>query len=100
MGDIVKSRVHYGDLRATRRAFPTYYAFEKEEKKRKALLLAANLFALSFLAGMMGLGVAFIATPVLGLFGLDLKDTIMPLALWLNGLTAISGAVAYSRAKR
>ncbi len=64
-----------------------------------ALLLAAVLFVLSFLAGMMGLGVAFIATPVLGLFGLDLKDTIMPLALWLNGLTAISGAVAYTRAK-
>ncbi len=64
-----------------------------------ALLLAAILFVLSFLAGMMGLGVAFIATPVLGLFGLDLKDTIMPLALWLNGLTAISGAVAYSRAR-
>jgi len=63
------------------------------------LLLAAILFVLSFLAGMMGLGVAFIATPVLGLFGLDLKDTIMPLSLWLNGLTAISGAVAYTRAK-
>ncbi len=63
------------------------------------LLLAAILFVLSFLAGMMGLGVAFIATPVLGLFGLNLKDTIMPLALWLNGLTAIAGAVAYTRAK-
>ncbi len=63
------------------------------------LLLTAILFVLSFLAGMMGLGVAFIATPVLGLFGLNLKDTIMPLALWLNGLTAIAGAIAYTRAK-
>ncbi len=63
------------------------------------LLLTAILFVLSFLAGMMGLGVAFIATPVLGLFGLNLKDTIMPLSLWLNGLTAIAGAVAYTRAK-
>lgn len=50
-------------------------------------------------AGMMGLGVAFIATPVLGLFGFELKHVIMPWSLLLNGLTAISGAVAYARAK-
>ena len=50
------------------------------------------LFILSFLSGMMGLGVAFIATPVLGLFGFELKHEIMPLALWLNGLTAIASA--------
>ena len=57
------------------------------------------LFILSFLSGMMGLGVAFIATPVLGLFGFELKHEIMPLSLWLNGLTAIASAVAFSRAK-
>jgi uncharacterized membrane protein YfcA len=57
------------------------------------------LFALSFLAGMMGLGVAFIATPVLGLFGFDLKHVIMPWSLWLNGLTAIAGAITFARAK-
>lgn len=57
------------------------------------------LFALSFLAGMMGLGVAFIATPVFGLFGFDLKHVIMPWSLWLNGLTAIAGAVTYAWAK-
>lgn len=57
------------------------------------------LFALSFLAGMMGLGVAFIATPVLGLFGFDLKHIIMPWSLWLNGLTAIAGAITFARAK-
>jgi len=57
------------------------------------------LFVLSFVAGMMGLGVAFIATPVLGLFGFELKNVIMPWSLWLNGLTAISGAVAFARAK-
>ncbi len=28
----------------------------------------------------MGLGVVFIATPVLGLFGFDLKHEIMPLS--------------------
>lgn len=57
------------------------------------------LLALSFVAGMMGLGVAFIATPVLGLFDFELKHVIMPWSLWLNGLTAISGAIAFSRAK-
>ncbi len=57
------------------------------------------LFALSFLSGMMGLGVAFIATPVLGLFGFELKHVIMPWSLWLNGVTAISGAIAFARAK-
>ena len=62
------------------------------------LVVPVVLFALSFLSGMMGLGVAFIATPVLGLFGLELKHEIMPLSLWLNGLTAISSAVAFSRA--
>jgi hypothetical protein len=62
-------------------------------------ILSLLLFALSFLAGMMGLGVAFIATPVLGLFGYDLKHVIMPWSLWLNGLTAISGAIYFARAK-
>lgn len=57
------------------------------------------LFALSFVAGMMGLGVAFIATPVLGLFNFELKHVIMPWSLWLNGITAISTAIALARAK-
>ncbi len=61
------------------------------------LLLTVILFLLSFLSGMMGLGVAFIATPVLGLFGLDLKHEIMPLSLWLNGITAISSAITLAR---
>jgi uncharacterized membrane protein YfcA len=63
------------------------------------IVISIVLFALSFLAGMMGLGVAFIATPVLGLFGFDLKHVIMPWSLWLNGLTAIAGAITYARAK-
>lgn len=63
------------------------------------LVLAAVLFILSFISGMLGLGVAFIATPVLGLFGFELKHVIMPWSLWLNGLTAISGAIAYARAR-
>ncbi len=63
------------------------------------VIIPILLFILSFLSGMMGLGVAFVSTPVLGLFGFDLKDVIMPWSLWLNGLTAISGAVIYARAK-
>ena len=62
------------------------------------LILTPLLFGLSFLSGMLGLGVAFIAIPVLGLFGYDLKDVIQPWALLLNGLTAISGAIAFWRA--
>jgi hypothetical protein len=64
----------------------------------EVLLLAPLLFGLSFLSGMLGLGVAFVAIPVLGLFGYDLKDVIQPWALLLNGLTAISGAIAFWRA--
>jgi uncharacterized membrane protein YfcA len=63
------------------------------------VILPVLLFGLSFVAGMMGLGVAFIATPVLGLFGFELKHVIMPWSLLLNGLTAIAGAIAFSRAK-
>jgi len=62
-------------------------------------LITLLLFGLSFVGGMMGLGVAFIATPVLGLFDFELKHVIMPWSLWLNGLTAISGAIAFARAK-
>ena len=61
-------------------------------------ILTPLLFGLSFLSGMLGLGVAFVAIPVLGLFGFDLKDVIQPWALLLNGLTAISGAIAFWRA--
>ncbi len=63
------------------------------------VIISLLLLVLSFVAGMLGLGVAFIATPVLGLFGFELKHVIMPWSLWLNGLTAISGAVAFARAK-
>jgi uncharacterized membrane protein YfcA len=63
------------------------------------LLFSALLFALSFISGMLGLGVAFISTPVLGLFGFDLKLVIMPWSLLLNSITAISGAVAFAARK-
>src|SRR5574341_2038409 len=66
-----------------------------------SLLIGVNLvlLVLSFVSGMLGLGVAFVAIPALGLFGFELKHVIMPWALWLNGLTAISAAVTYMRKK-
>lgn len=63
------------------------------------LIFPILLFILSFISGMLGLGVAFISTPVLGMFGFDLKHIIMPWSLLLNGLTATSSAVAYTRSK-
>ncbi len=63
------------------------------------VVVSVVLFGLSFLSGMMGLGVAFVATPVLALFGMELKHEIMPLSLWLNGVTAISSAVTFARKK-
>ncbi len=63
------------------------------------ILFSLLLFVLSFISGMLGLGVAFVSTPVLGLFGFDLKHVIMPWSLLLNGLTAISAAVAFARSK-
>lgn len=63
------------------------------------IVIIILLFVLSFVSGMLGLGVAFIAIPVLGFFGFDLKDVIMPWALLLNGLTAISAAIAFLRKK-
>lgn len=63
------------------------------------LLFPLLIGVLSFISGMLGLGVAFVSTPVLGLFGFDLKNVIMPWSLLLNGLTAISSAVAFARSK-
>lgn len=42
------------------------------------ILIIGILFALSFMSGMLRLGVAFIAIPAPGLFGFELKDVIVP----------------------
>ncbi len=62
-------------------------------------LIVILIFVLSFISGMLGLGVAFVAIPVLGLFGFDLIHVIMPWALLLNGLTAIAAAVKFIQKK-
>jgi uncharacterized membrane protein YfcA len=61
------------------------------------LVVIVLLALLSFLSGMLGLGVAFVAIPVLGLFGYELKHVIMPWALLLNGVTAVAAAVCQHR---
>jgi len=61
------------------------------------IIINGVILTLSFVSGMLGLGVAFVAIPVLGLFGFELKHVIMPWALLLNGLTAISAAAAFLR---
>lgn len=63
------------------------------------VIVVMVIFILSFISGMLGLGVAFVAIPALGLFGYELKDVIMPWALLLNGLTAVSAAVAFMKKK-
>lgn len=62
------------------------------------LLFLFLLFVLSFISGMLGLGVAFISTPVLGMFGFDLKNVIMPWSLLLTDLTS-SSVVAFTQSK-
>lgn len=63
------------------------------------VMVVLLLFALSFLSGMLGLGVAFIAIPALGFFNYELKHVIMPWALLLNGLTAIAAALTFMKKK-
>jgi hypothetical protein len=47
------------------------------------VVVVVMLFLLSFLSGMLGLGVAFIAIPALGFFNFELKHVIMPWAVLL-----------------
>ena len=56
------------------------------------LPLTPLLFRLSFLSGTLGLGVAFIAITVLGLFGYDLISVIQPSALLLRSPSSAPGS--------
>ena len=56
------------------------------------------LFGLSIITGMLGIGVAVAAVPVLSM-GLDsLVNQVHPLSLLLNGVTALFSAIAFARA--
>jgi len=62
------------------------------------LVLWAGIFSASVVSGMLGIGVAFAAIPMLGAGSMDLVTEIQPIALFLNGLTALFAAISFARA--
>lgn len=60
------------------------------------ILLAIGSMAV--VSGMLGIGVAFAAIPILSLGGMDLVHQVQPTALILNGVTALCSAIAFGRA--
>jgi len=61
-------------------------------------LVNTAIVAASVVSGMLGIGVAFAALPLLSLGGGDLVNELQPVALFLNAVTALFSAVAYGRA--
>jgi len=61
------------------------------------VIIITGLAILSFISGMLGLGVAFAAIPFLGLFMRDLVHEVQPLALLLNGITALFSTFGFAR---
>lgn len=61
-------------------------------------MVYAAIFSASVVSGMLGIGVAFAAVPILGIVNLDLIHQIQPIALFLNGVTALFAAVSFARA--
>jgi hypothetical protein len=59
------------------------------------LLLEAALFTASVISGMLGIGIAFAAIPILGLRSMDLVHEIQPIALFINGVTALFSAILH-----
>lgn len=62
------------------------------------LILCTAIFSASALAGMLGVGVAFAAVPIIAIAKADLVNEVQPLALFLNGITAAFAAIAFGRA--
>lgn len=56
------------------------------------------LFLMSMLSGMIGIGVAFPAVPLLSLALPDLVNQVHPLSLALNGLTALCALIGFASA--
>ena len=65
------------------------------------LLTAVTLviLVLAFIFSMLGLGGAMLYIPVFHWFGYDFKSVAIPTGLLLNGITALSAAIFYLRAK-
>jgi len=62
-------------------------------------VLYVAIFSASVISGMLGIGVAFAAIPILGIGNMDLINEIQPIALFLNGVTALFAAVSFARAR-
>jgi len=60
-------------------------------------VIVVGLSILSFISGMLGLGVAFAAIPFLALFMNDLVHQVQPLSLTLNGITAMFATLGFAR---
>jgi uncharacterized membrane protein YfcA len=64
------------------------------------LALTTSLIGvLAFIFSMIGLGGAMLYVPLLHWFGFDFKTEAIPTGLLLNGITALSAAIVYSRSK-
>ncbi|BBB33347.1 conserved hypothetical protein [Thermotomaculum hydrothermale] len=63
------------------------------------LIVTLVIFLLAFIFSMLGLGGAMLYIPVFHWFHYDFKSVAIPTGLLLNGLTALSAAVYYIRAK-
>lgn len=61
------------------------------------VVIVIGIAILSFVSGMLGLGVAFAAIPFLGLFMHDLVHQIQPLSLLLNGVTALLSTFGFAK---
>ncbi len=62
-------------------------------------MVTAVILVLAFIFSMLGLGGAMLYIPVFHWFGHDFKTVAIPTGLLLNGLTALSAAVFYLRAR-
>jgi len=61
--------------------------------------VAGVILGLAFIFSMLGLGGAMLYIPVFHWFGYDFKSVAIPTGLLLNGITALSAAIYYLRAK-
>ncbi len=62
-------------------------------------LVTGLILVLAFVFSMLGLGGAMLYIPVFHWFGYDFKSVAIPTGLLLNGITALSAAIYYLRAK-
>jgi len=63
------------------------------------IIVTLIILLLSFIFAMLGLGGAMLYVPVLHWFSYDFKSVAIPTGLLLNGITALSAAIYYLKAK-